>query len=214
MGEYAEYRGEQIKIGTCEDMYYLRADQAHLVRALRGNVNPITQADNIRFRFPFPNEDNCKPGCFEDPFRAEGFYDVPIPEGVKHTTTQFVSSRGYLLSSDCPEMMMAKLGKNMFARNGNIGRVRLVQQRVWEGKLVLVMECGGCGAKYRLPTLEDAQPVIDSLKKQFDEKESTHGGHYYRLMAERIVAGYAQPFPWLQALPRQRVQGEPINQTA
>ena len=28
MGEYAKYAGERVKIGTCEDMYYLRDDQA------------------------------------------------------------------------------------------------------------------------------------------------------------------------------------------
>ena len=62
MGEYAKYNGQQIKIGTCESMYYLRADQAHLVQAMSGNVNPITDCESIRFRFPFPEEDGCKPG--------------------------------------------------------------------------------------------------------------------------------------------------------
>ncbi len=36
MGEYAIYRGERIKIGTCEDMYYLRPDQVHLVKRVSG----------------------------------------------------------------------------------------------------------------------------------------------------------------------------------
>jgi hypothetical protein len=54
MGEYALYKGQQIKIGTCETMYYLRADQAHLVTPLPGNVDPIKDADEIRFRFPSP----------------------------------------------------------------------------------------------------------------------------------------------------------------
>ena len=31
MGEYANYMGERVKIGTCEDMLYLRWDQRHLV---------------------------------------------------------------------------------------------------------------------------------------------------------------------------------------
>ena len=31
MGEYARFRGAEIKIGTCESMYYLRADQRHLI---------------------------------------------------------------------------------------------------------------------------------------------------------------------------------------
>lgn len=54
MGEYAMYGGHQIKIGTCEDMYYLRADQAQRVRPERGSVDPFRQAPEIRFRFPWP----------------------------------------------------------------------------------------------------------------------------------------------------------------
>jgi hypothetical protein len=58
MGEYARYNGSDIKIGTCEDMYYLRADQAHLVTApVDGMLDPIKYAAQIRFRFPFPEED-------------------------------------------------------------------------------------------------------------------------------------------------------------
>ncbi|MBA3354975.1 MAG: hypothetical protein H0U18_03355 [Pyrinomonadaceae bacterium] len=29
MGEYATFKGLSVKIGTCENMYYLRADQAN-----------------------------------------------------------------------------------------------------------------------------------------------------------------------------------------
>lgn len=54
MGEYATFRGQSVKIGTCEDMYYLRADQAHLVKPTRGSCDPraadVQRA--IRFRFP------------------------------------------------------------------------------------------------------------------------------------------------------------------
>ena len=66
MGEYAMFQGEQIKMGTCEQMYYLRADQAHLVKPLEGNVDPIKDAGEIRFRFPFPDEDHVPPGEFND----------------------------------------------------------------------------------------------------------------------------------------------------
>jgi hypothetical protein len=30
MAEYAFFMGERIKLGTCENLYYLRADQAKL----------------------------------------------------------------------------------------------------------------------------------------------------------------------------------------
>lgn len=35
MGEYATYKGQEIKIGTCEDCYYLRADQRHLAQVAK-----------------------------------------------------------------------------------------------------------------------------------------------------------------------------------
>ena len=58
MGEYAKHKGEEIKIGTCENMYYLRFDQRHKVKALPGNVDPNgADAYALRFRFPWPNED-------------------------------------------------------------------------------------------------------------------------------------------------------------
>ena len=40
MGEYAKYQGEEIKIGTCEDLYYLRADQAFKVEGIDNSLDP------------------------------------------------------------------------------------------------------------------------------------------------------------------------------
>ena len=65
MGEYAKFQGQSIKIGTCENMYYLRADQAAMVQPESGNVDPIRDRESLRFRFPFPDEDNVLPGEFE-----------------------------------------------------------------------------------------------------------------------------------------------------
>lgn len=65
MGEYALYNGEQIKIGTCESMYYLRWDQRHNVIPLPGNVDPIKDVESIWFRIPKRDELNIEPGAFE-----------------------------------------------------------------------------------------------------------------------------------------------------
>lgn len=54
MGEFAKFNGTEIKIGTCENMYYLRADQAPLVLPVPNSLDPVAQAASIRFRFPFP----------------------------------------------------------------------------------------------------------------------------------------------------------------
>ncbi len=197
MGEYAKWKGEQIKIGTCEDMYYLRADQAKLVTAEKGSVDPIKDQDEIRFRFPWPDEDTTQPGSFENPFRAIGLHDVkPPPLGkLDHQNVQFKADVGYLLSVLCPE---AEEGSGSdhnltFHRNGFSGSVKVVQQR-WAGsKLVTICQCGGCGAKYRLNTLEEAQPVINSLLTlavHAARRDETSNAAFYTQIAERIEAGY------------------------
>ena len=212
MGEYAKYDGEEIKIGTCEDMLYLRADQAHLVTALPGNVDPIAHQDALRFRFPFPDEDGLQPGEFDDPFRGMRLYDVKAPAGVTHSTVQFTASNGYLVSLPCPEsgsegvLSLTSDGSDhvyRVHRNGYGGAVEIAQQAYRGGLLVTICKCKGCGAIYRLPTLEDAQPVIDELHKMADRetmtaaRNDTPGNELaavrLRTIADRIAAGYALP---------------------
>lgn len=65
MGEFAKYKGHEIKIGTCQNMYYLRWEQRYLVDCLPGNVDPITQAGQLWFRLPRTMEDGVAPGNFE-----------------------------------------------------------------------------------------------------------------------------------------------------
>lgn len=194
MGEYAQHNGEEIKIGTCEDMYYLRADQAHLVKALPGNVDPVRDRDGIRFRFPFPDEDGIEPGAFEHYQRGQRLYGVKVPEGVDHYSVQFKADNGYLVSLPCPENGDEDRPYKIH-RNGYGGAVELVQQRYWEGRLVAVCHCKGCGAAYRLPTLEDAQPVIDALHAEADATLRRKGSELYavqlRTIADRVAAGYA-----------------------
>lgn len=71
MGEYALYEGERIKIGSCEEMFWLRAEQADLVTPVAGSVDPVKHRGKLLFRFPFPDEDGTAPGSFEDTFRRQ-----------------------------------------------------------------------------------------------------------------------------------------------
>jgi hypothetical protein len=84
MGEFAMYNGDRVKIGTCEEMYYLRADQAQRVRWQVGNVDPFRDAAELRFRFPFPDEDRIAPGAFENAERKVGLHSVSLPQNIKH----------------------------------------------------------------------------------------------------------------------------------
>lgn len=200
MGEYAKYAGEEIKIGTCETMYYLRADQAHKVTPLRGSVDPVRDAEHLLFRFPFPWEDHRTPGDFE-PFVTFGVYGVEVPKGVGHDRTQFVSSRGFNVMLPCPEMI-ENTPELTIHRNGYSGPVRVAYQRIWNGMLVTVAECGGCGALYRYPTLADVEPLVAALRAE--EETRRRAGEDDRAqtlatIADRIVAGYTDAPAWIKA---------------
>jgi hypothetical protein len=204
MGEYAMYNGDHVKIGTCEDMYYLRWDQAHLVSAESGSVDPLADATAVRFRFPFPNEDRIRPGEFEDPFRGIAVPHATVPDGVDHHTVQFSAQRGYLMSVPCPES-----GETIpyhVHRNGFSGAVKIVQQKWWNGHLITICECGGCGAKYRLEDLAMAEPIAVALRSYGDQRSRqdraswqatkidpatmVDPGRFYHLMADRMLDGY------------------------
>lgn len=191
MGEYAKFDGG-VKIGTCENMYYLRAGQAHLVTALPGNVDPVKDRGEIRFRFPFPDEDKIAPGRFEKYDRGVAL-DLPVPDSVEHTIVQFTAP-GYNTCLPCPESAAAKdLGLKIH-RNGHPGRVIIKQQR-WIGEaLVLIAECGGCGSAWREPTLEDARPYIAACLAEAERhtlrRSAESSVTWWREVAQRIEAGY------------------------
>lgn len=184
MGEYAMYRGERIKIGTCESMYYLRAEQAGDVQPLPGNVNPTDPDDlrAIRFRFPWPDEDGIEPGALGHGEYERGPWlnlDLPALAHVDHYSVQFKSTNaeGYLVSLPCPESnspMLTVMAENgiRVGRNGFPGNVRLVEQAWRGGRLVGILQCQ-CGARFNLPAVEDVQPVLDKLEELAQREDRT-----------------------------------------
>ncbi len=201
MGEYALHNGIEVKIGTCEDMLYLRADQAAQVTARESRHTDVMRyADAVRFRFPFPDEDGMAPGSFEDGDRSLALYGVEPPAVIDHGSIQFTSnypSKGLLVSLPCPESekgkASAEAGGYKVHRNGYAGPVKIVQQRKLGDLLVLVAECGSCGAKYRLPTFADAEPYVVALRSYADRAyrdDDRTRTEFYSAVAERITDGY------------------------
>lgn len=191
MGEYAQHGTERIKIGTCSDMYYLRADQRHTVAPVSGSVAPDTVG--LRYRFPWPDEDGGEPGSFHE----HGFdRSVPIPgatvlEGVEHGLVQFkdTGGAGYLVSLPCPEGE-AHPHDLPVHRNGFMGSVRLVRQKLLEdGRLVPVCECGGCGRMYRLEDPREIAELAMRCRAAADGigRESAHD--WWNAVADRILEG-------------------------
>lgn len=217
MGEYAFTRsGERIKIGTCESMYYLRADQVPQLQS--SDIGD--HWDQVRFRFPFPDEDNVRPGAFEPFERAYRVDGVDVDRSqFTHYNIQFrAESHGYLLSVPCPEAngtddngMSVMVGGLKVARNGFRGSTFLVQQRIWAGKLVAVFQCA-CGAAYRVETLEQVEPYLVALRSKADREQreldmagnrdgkdygTSHSATVLHEIADRITAGYVEPPAWV-----------------
>jgi hypothetical protein len=203
MGEYAQYNGSDIKLGTCENMYYLRADQRHLIDGYKFAL------DIERFRFPFPDEDDVEAGAFKDHSRGVRIPGWSLPatlSGDEHGSVQFTSSAGYVLSIPCPEQFgtpgigpVDVEGVNVH-RNGFNGYPVVRQQALRGGVWVTLVSCGACGCLHRLDTLEDAEPVIEAFRNEAAREQyragtielansETHRAFLLE-MASRIEAGY------------------------
>jgi len=214
MGEHTQYQGDTIKIGTCENMYYLRADQRHLVPEYDFAL------DVERFRFPFPDEDDIEPGAFEDHGRGVKIPGYALPEtlsGDEHGIVQFIASAGYNVCLPCPEGPNQIEGLKVH-RNGWNGAPVVRQQALRGGLWVTLVSCGACGCLHRLDTITDAEPVIEAFlteaartewRRSSDDwdavndrwsdgptnyaDELVHGETHRAFllkMAERITAGY------------------------
>lgn len=191
MGEYAEYRGQRVKIGTCEDLYYLRWDQHAAITGYPFDAETLAA---FRFRFPFPDEDGTEPGAFEDFDRGVRLWGFEQPAEVDHGSTQFTATyprNGYVASLPCPEGPDAPEGIH---RNGYGGPAALVQQAWRGGRLVGIARCNGCGARYRLDDgWQDAAAV--AIRSQADAQARTNdaangGAGTLHEVADRLLAGY------------------------
>ena len=87
MGEYAidKRTGGKVKIGTCENMYYLRLEQINDVIPLAPeNVDPKKDIEELYFRLPRKDEDGIEAGDFE---YCGGYGAKPIRLYVPETIT-------------------------------------------------------------------------------------------------------------------------------
>ena len=100
MGEYIQLSSEQYprKIGTCENLYYVRHAQLKawveggVAVRQPGNLEPaayLDPANGFRFRFPFPDEDDTHLSVADDRFdfnRGYGVANAPyfLLNGTEH----------------------------------------------------------------------------------------------------------------------------------
>jgi len=211
MGEYARFQGENIKIGTCEDMYYLRFQDRARVDPEMASLDPasLTVLQALRFRFPWPDEDHVQPGGRE--YHANGYaraIAVPgyqgAPDGADHCTVQFVAQAGYLVSLPCPESSgynVAGLAELRVHRNGFAGAVLLVAHKYVDGVgLVPILKCGGCGSMWREEDPAEIEAMAVAFRSEGDRRERAgqHNGTgaadrvWWDAVADRLLVGIAE----------------------
>ena len=172
MGEYAKRKsdGQEIKIGTCESMYYLRYDDRNMVYPLPGSLNPAKEK-GLFFRLPFPDEDKFQPGDYQDHNRGLRLYDKngdfaddttadsPGTIQLKHECGLLVNVpcyHGVKLPEASADIKTFWNGKSWFLE---LSSVKLHT----DGKLWPVVRCRHCGKLWRyewtdvMPFVSDAE---------------------------------------------------------
>lgn len=178
MGEYAKFNGQEIKIGTCESMYYLRLEDAAKVQPVPNSLNPAT-CEGLCFRLPFPDEDAIEPGHYDNHDRGlrlghttgtqttrPGYFTDYTPEWLAETDAGNIQLRheqsGLLLNVPCHHgARLPETGPEIKAFwNGKGHSIELSSVKRLEGGEVLpVIRCRHCGSAWR-STWADVLPEI------------------------------------------------------
>jgi hypothetical protein len=188
MAEFATYNDRRIQIGTCENLYGLRADQAHLVSpAIDGHAIPW------RFRFQFPDEDEIEPGAFADANRSVAVVGLAPPAALaaQHNKVRFTAEQGYDATLPCPESGPPPAGVRV-ARHGSGTAVHLWQQTWRNGALATVLRCNACAVTWTLETVNDAQALIQAMAA-LAEAERDLRPEWWAKALSRVRDGYLNP---------------------
>lgn len=215
MGEYIKLDGQHYKLGTCEDLYYVRLEQLQRwiaegrTASLPGNLEPREYLDgSFRFRFPFPWEDpitnfNIPHGA--DPVSSQNFdYGFGVSLDAEFGGVEFDHSPiyshikahggGYGLNVKLPcpqskEWLSCSVRTEYKSEwEGRSSYIQIVQQRPCEGNIWTVVRCGHCGAKVRLSPSEGTLLAVylrGRYSDTYPDKSDT-----FAEIANRIEAGY------------------------
>jgi len=174
MGEYVNYKGNQVKIGTCEDLFYTSA--VKFINCLPemgkadNNITPrsyLNPKNGYRFRFPFPDEDKNQFGEVAD-FNRGMLLTAPRTDKnaelfdidhAKISMQQNLTSGGHMIiSSECPLSKDFDRSKIRYtALPAHSVYLELVAQKIMpvEGEpgafcLWPVLRCPACGQMVRV----------------------------------------------------------------
>lgn len=180
MGEYIKYREKEIKIGTCENLYYVNypkycdALKNNFLFKVEGNAVPEEYAKpdtGFRFRFPFPDEDHLP------------FGQIPHND----------HSRGLPVTIDTAVMAAPYANE----KNASIFQIEIVQQKLVhresDNKLCLALVCRDPTEKisYRIEDDDSIKDILSQILKHHVQNETNQEKKsFYRTVALRILKGY------------------------
>ncbi len=163
MGEFARRKDDNVsvKIGTCEEMYYLRFEDRHNVTPEPNSADPVAECGLLRFRLPFPDEDGTPIGEYKDysrglrlcrkgTFGCEDWKDDAAADDPG--TVQLRHECGLLVNVACHHgLRLPDVGKSSAFWNGKTHSFELASLRpVGSGLLVYpVVRCRHCGQAWR-----------------------------------------------------------------
>lgn len=173
MGEYAKRisDGAEIKVGTCNWMYYARYSQRNDFEAFT-----LGSKMNLIWRLPFLSEDCIQVGDFKIhdswKFNSEaelscGFYDAfATDECFKEPHRRFIQLYGEGVNIEMPCYHGFKLPDNTgdirLSRYGSgLPRIRLSGVKNTETELLAVLSCVDCGTSWTM-TIDEVLPHVVS----------------------------------------------------
>jgi hypothetical protein len=205
MGEYVTYNGDCAKIGTCEELYYIRFDgllalvtSGAVTRAV-GNLEPadyLKPENGFRFRFPFPDEDATMQPFYNGPAYNRGLLvdwpaDVHVPEGCSHgQITVTAKAEGdanpnpwamAYLRLPCPQDATAEANPWPAEYRTRARRLQITQQRPYERALWTVV--------LRLP-------LATAARRRRSPSRRSRGQRGRRAIhVSRLLAHHGRPHP-------------------
>jgi hypothetical protein len=201
VGEYILLDGREIKLGTCEELYYVRYSQLHdWVTAGRtaevpGNLSPaayLLPNSGFRFRFPFPDEDGMDLGGVADFNRGftlsapTGFLDSVTHGNLYHSVTPKGSPHGgYHFNVWYPCPLSTAFAEQKVVQHSPLPSnpvIQIVHQKLVGDQLWTVARCAYCGAAFRFDA-EDALSLIE-------HERSIYGEIRHVELFRRMLAGY------------------------
>ena len=191
MGEYALYNTKEIKIGTCETMYYLRYEDRHKVKALSGNVDP-SQPEGLRFRCPIYSEDGIEPGHYQSHtnegvwlYNKDDCFDLSACD-PGHIALRDDAS-GLQVSVPCFHGLKTQeqdCGGIRLGFNGYTQPPYLKYLKVHGGLVVPVIACKHCDSEWRT-TWHEIWEFVPVAFRGYDYKERFRDYYKAELLAEK-----------------------------